>query len=92
MGYVLEQYSEQGEEAKAKRAFTPGMELYGYCCGVFGRDSYDTKTIKEIKGSTIYAVNSDGALCSGHVYSWVDLLESSNYFLHNEILANEDRE
>jgi hypothetical protein len=81
MKYVLEQKKAKGREAEARAAFSVGMELYGYCCGIFGRDSYDTKRILAIDDDRIICINSDARSISGNVYSWVELLESSNNFL-----------
>lgn len=84
MDYFLKQKGFNDEEQKAKRAFQPGMELYGYCGGIFGRDSYDIKTIKEVNGNQIICFNSEGHYVSGVVDSWVSLLESSNLSLESE--------
>lgn len=81
--YVLKQYKEDTEEAKAKRAFKPGMTLYGYCCGYFGRSSYGDKKIIEIFGNKI-EVEEDGVRFYADVESWKDLLESSNQELDNK--------
>jgi len=82
--YVLKQKEVEGEEAEAKMAFRPGMKLYGYCGGIFGRDSYDIKTIFEIHPKQIQVINSEGLYQTGNVSSWVKLLEDSNESLQWE--------
>jgi hypothetical protein len=83
-------FTNTGEEADAKSQFKPGVHLYGYCCGAFGRDSYETKTIVAIRedlsdgSSTVLARLPDGAM----VYSFPiggdaprlfsDILKASN--------------
>lgn len=81
--YVLKQYQGNTEEAKAKRACKPGMILYGYCCGYFGRDSYGDKKIIEIFGNKM-EVEEDGVRYYADIESWKDLIESSNQELEKK--------
>lgn len=86
--YVLKQRGEaehSAEELMAKSAFTVGAELYGFCCGIFGRDSYGVKKIIEMRRGDHIVVLEDGFHKNGKVYSWVELLESSNQFLEEEM-------
>ena len=95
--YVLNQKSANGEEAEARAAFSVGMELYGYCGGIFGRDSHGTKTILRIEGNSIQVreqhwVNSEKTFLNiAEVRSWVELLGDSNDSLRS-IERDEERE
>lgn len=78
--YILKQRGEKDEELLARQAFQSGMKLYGYCHGLFGRDSYGIKTIVSINGDII-TVEEEGSYNSSQMrdpFSWVDLLKSSN--------------
>lgn len=79
--YVLRQFAKTDDESLAKAAFHPGMYLYGYCCGFFGRDSYGKKLIIKITDDSIEVVENsvrNSADTTTSYFSWVDLLESSN--------------
>ena len=72
------------------KVLIPGLELYGYCCGFFGRDSYETKIIESVKiisdeyddnAHIELVVREDGHLNHAvlkDIESVVDLIESSN--------------
>lgn len=45
----LKQKADTDWMSEAMEVLKPGMILYGYCGGYFGRDSYDNKTIKSVK-------------------------------------------
>jgi hypothetical protein len=79
MKYILKQKS-KSDENLAREAFKPGMILYGYCGGIFGRDSHGNKTIVEVDvtHNSIMVLESNGAYNTAFVESWVGLLESSN--------------
>lgn len=87
--YVLKQFKGVGSESKARAAFQPGMYLYGYCCGHFGRDSYGKKLIIKITRTSIEVIEngchngeirkiSNSCDTTTNYFSWVELLESSN--------------
>lgn len=102
MKYVLKQRGDaelNNEELQAKSVFRVGMELYGYCCGVFGRDSYGVKKVTKIQGNYIHVEEKEwdtslsaDVMCErvGNVYSWVDLLESSNTALESGEFEGQD--
>ena len=80
MKYILEQYV-GNEEDEARAAFKVGMNLYGFCGGIFGRDSYETKIIKEIIHNFLECENIEGQIYHVYVDSWINLLNDSNYGL-----------
>lgn len=87
MKYVLNQ-KEGTEEYQAMMAIRPGMKLYGFCGGLFGRDSYGEKTILEVHEDHV-VVTEDGFTMpsrkiDGDPYSWVGLIEDSNRALKED--------
>jgi len=79
--YILKQKGSTNKESLARSAFRVGDTLYGYCQGIFGRDSYGNKRIISIEGDYIYVVEdtfNGPSYNNGQVSSWADLLESSN--------------
>lgn len=80
MEYVLKQATEKTENYKARKVFAVGMTLYGYCGGIFGRDSYGDKKIVQIIGDYI-EVEENGVTNYATVKNWIALLEDSNYEL-----------
>ena len=79
--FVLKQRGQDDEESLARSAFRVGMFLYGYCGGLFGRDSYGEKEIVGLHGNTIIVKEKDGSTHSGTVegvFKWKYLLISSN--------------
>jgi hypothetical protein len=90
--YVLKQYKKSDDQSRARRAFDIGMMLYGYCGGVFGRDSYEDKKIVNIFGNVIEAIDEDGVThFSREIDDWKNLLEESNYEVERrEKYENED--
>lgn len=84
MKYILKQKNCTDEEILARSAIQPGMTLYGYCGGVFGRDSYDDKVVVLIQDNTLTVKNEEGHLMSAQVYSWADLIQASNYHLKEQ--------
>lgn len=67
------------DEIDARNCIQPGMILYGYCCGYFGRDSYANKKIISIDGREITVRDENGVISTSYkITSWVDLVESSN--------------
>lgn len=78
MKYILKQRNLDSEESLARSQFQVGMEIYGYCCGYFGRDSYGIKTIMSIDGNHMTVRDGDRTFGSGEIGSWVALLKSSN--------------
>jgi len=79
MEYVLRQARIKNEaEDKARAAIQPGMILYGYCCGYFGRDSYEDKLVIDIIGDHIEVRDENGVEQIAEVKSWMELLKSSN--------------
>lgn len=72
------------EEQRAYNCIQPGMSLYGYCGGRFGRDSYGDKLVVS-KTYEYVTVLEDGVQHSSFkISSWVDLVKSSNDFLERE--------
>lgn len=65
-------------EYEAKLQVQPGVTLYGYCCGIFGRDSYGDKTVISVAGNTLICKTERGVMICGDVHSWIDLITSSN--------------
>lgn len=62
----------------AREAFKPGLSIYGFCCGYFGRDSYGEKVIVEV-GPDYLVVRENGVTCqSFEINNWLELLNSSN--------------
>lgn len=77
--YILRQRPETNDEDAARNAVKPGMILYGYCCGFFGRDSYEDKVVLEIVGNYIKVKGCDTSYINfGKIDSWVDLVNFSN--------------
>ena len=58
-----------------------GSELYGYCGGAFGRDSYSTKVVISKNPTEIVAKNEKGKTEIARICDWNDLVESSNRWL-----------
>lgn len=79
----LKQRGEGFGQAKFRSQFQPGMTLYGYCCGIFGRDSYGDKVIQAVYSNGI-VVKEDGHIIAVDVDDWKGLLESSNEALRQE--------
>jgi hypothetical protein len=85
--YILNQAGQNTEESAARAAFRPGMYLYGYCMGIFGRNSYGVKTIVKVDGNLIVVTEMVwdytkqkyiNVTNTANVDSWVELLISSN--------------
>jgi len=79
---VLKQRGQDDVEALARQVFVPGMFLYGYCGGLFGRDSYGDKQIVSVGGDYITVRERDGFINTGHIdgrtHTWLGLLGRSN--------------
>lgn len=85
--YVLKQRGSEDKESLARQAFMPGMFLYGYCGGMFGRDSYGPNEIVSIVGNCItvkYGNHYMNAVIDGDLYKWSELLADSNSDVDNE--------
>ena len=90
---ILRQKGYTSAQSKAKAQITLGVSLYGYCCGYFGRDSYDVKTVVSVVGDTIVAVDDRGRTVTSHpITDWVDLIRSSNAALDEERYEEESEE
>ena len=77
--YVLNQTRDGANEARD--AFRPGLKLFGFCCGHFGRDSYDVKTIVSVTDFNVTVIDSRGCVGISRDLKgddWEKLLESSN--------------
>lgn len=79
-----------GKDLEAYHSVEIGMTLYGYCCGIFGRDSYGDKVVVR-KTHSYLEVEEEGL--DGTKYTntanirsdeWYDLVQSSNSFLERE--------
>lgn len=85
--YVLRQRETDDEEILARQAFQPGLYLYGYCGGLFGRDAYGPNLILEIKGNDIIVKDENGNIMigtiDGNLFTWKELLQDSNYDCNN---------
>lgn len=79
---VLKQRGENDQEALARDAIKPGMKLYGFLGGLFGRGSYGEKTVVEVEAHYITAMEDGVRTISreidGDPYTWVGVLEDSN--------------
>lgn len=73
----------------------PGLELYGYCCGYFGRDSYGIKIIKDVRvvtwdidskaiELTVVENNCTNICTLKSLKDVINLVESSNSDKNNE--------
>lgn len=72
------------QELAARLELKPGMFLYGYCGGRFGRDSFGDKEIVSVDMHSL-VVREDGVLrTSFDIDSWVDLIKSSNDSIERE--------
>jgi hypothetical protein len=78
----LRQKNDNNEEVKARNLIKPGMELYGYLGGLFGRESFGTKRVSSVYDDHIIAVEDGFTLVSktidGKIYSWKRTIEDSN--------------
>ena len=99
MKYILKQKGYSDEEACAKAAIQPGMTLYGYCGGRFGRDSYGDKVVIEVRTDSVvvedfsYSCEKEKGLIikSFPIYSWVDLINESNRALEEAEAGEKER-
>ena len=87
---MLKQRNESGitgKDLEAYQSIQPGMVLYGYCCGKFGRDSYGDKVVvrKTTDSLEVQEETRDGRRCTNWAEmrpdDWFDLVESSNSWL-----------
>lgn len=90
--FVLRQEGENDEDSQAKAALVPGLKLYGFMGGLFGRDSYGTKTIVSVHHDHIVAREDGHTIVSrtigkGSVYTWAGVVQDSN-----DGLAEQERE
>lgn len=79
--YELRQHELYDPEDLARQAMQPGLYLYGYCGGIFGRDSYGPKQILDIQEELIVVseLTSKGRVRrTGYTNKWLRLLNSSN--------------
>jgi hypothetical protein len=82
---ILKQRNIKDKEVLAKSLIQPGMYLYGYCGGRFGRDSYDDKLVLSVSNNQVTVRNENGRIeNSFEIHSWVDLVEDSNMYLEQE--------
>jgi hypothetical protein len=79
---VLRQKGLNSAQSKAKAQIVPGVILYGYCGGRFGRDSYGEKIVIRVNDDNTILAEEDGrATNSFEIKDWVALIEDSNEFL-----------
>jgi len=82
MKYILKQEDGYNNESLARAAIERGMYLYGYCNGMFGRDSYGKKLILEVMSNHVIVLEDGhtilGAEMDGKIFTWAALIESSN--------------
>ncbi len=77
----LKQRLDDDEQHLARIQLTPGTELYGYCGGIFGRDSYGTKTVLSTTSNSILVEEFNGLKLEVVVEDWIQLIEDSNSYL-----------
>jgi len=68
----------------ARASIRPGMTLYGYCNGEFGRDSYGDKIVVEVGFRHLLVREPGGELNTANDVNWVELIKSSNRALEDE--------
>lgn len=82
MSLILKQKGLNDEESAAKAQIVPGISLYGFCCGYFGRDWTGEKVVTSVVGNVIHVVEEKYSgpvhMSSFEITSWVDLIKSSN--------------
>lgn len=86
---MLKRINETGlveKDLETYNSIQPGMVLYGYCCGKFGRDSYGDKVVvrKTIDYLEVQERRDDQRFnnsASMQADDWYDLVESSNSWL-----------
>lgn len=71
-------------EIQARNLLKPGMMLYGYCGGDFGRDSYGDKKIIAVYEDHLVVEEEGHTLVSRTIHSWIKLIEDSNYYLEGQ--------
>lgn len=87
---ILKQKGMTNDSSEALTLLKPGMELYGFLGGLFGRDSYGVKTIVMVDAARgyIYATENGLGIGSRHidndVYTWAGIVEYSNQALEDE--------
>jgi hypothetical protein len=90
----LKQRSFKNDEFQAKSQLQPGVEIYGFLHGLFGRDSYGVKVIMEVKDDHIIAKEDSITICSrtidGTTYKWSEIIEDSNRWLEKELEEQEN--
>jgi hypothetical protein len=81
MKHILKQ-KEDTEEYQAMSAIKPGMKLYGYCGGLFGRDSHGEKTVVDVHKDHLIVTENGHTIVSkyitGNTFSYVQLIKDSN--------------
>lgn len=84
---MLLQRNESGltsKELEAYNSIKPGMYLYGYCGGRFGRDSYGDKLVVSKTIDSVTVMEDGVKNCSFQIHSWLDLVNSSNSSLKED--------
>ena len=71
-------------EQRVKDSLKPGMYLYGYCGGVFGRESYGDKKILSIGDEHITVEELGIVKHSTPIKSWQQLVTNSNTALDED--------
>lgn len=79
---ILKQRTDYEPELYARSLIVPGMELYGFLGGLFGRDSYGIKKVIEVRAETIIAMEDCVRITSrtidGNLYTWQSIVQMSN--------------
>ena len=85
--YVLKQ-REDSDETNARNAIRPGNLLFGYCGGLFGRESYGDKKVVSVHSDHLVVTEDGHTLVSrtidGESYTWAGLILDSNNSLEED--------
>jgi hypothetical protein len=74
------------EQAQARKLLQPGMILYGYCGGRFGRDGYGDKIILKVRKDSVRVTNERGVEQDSFLIDdWVELIKQSNQSLAEKL-------
>jgi len=80
------------EQFESRDSIKPGMILYGYCEGRFGRDSYGEKKVLEVHEDHVVVMEDGHVLTSFTINDWTSLVESSNGALEEERYQNREED
>ena len=79
---ILKQKGMHDDEVRSRLQIQPGLKLYGFCGGLFGRDSWGEKTVVAVRDNRIDFLEYDELGTSrevdGDIYTWAGLIKDSN--------------